>query len=118
MDFRKKIILHVDEAVGGAVGADKLLEGWEGHASVLADRSGELRTAIHFHRDTDLGARDNIRMALHPQNGTASWTWYVTHFRCGELVTEREGEGEASSLAEAIASIDAALAEIMEGVPA
>jgi hypothetical protein len=116
MDFCKKIILHVDDAVGGDVGADRLLQGWEGCASVFADRSGELRTAIHFHRDTEFGARDNISMSLHLQNGSASWTWYVSRFVRGEPV--KESDGMASSLAEAIASVDAAVAEIKEGATA
>jgi hypothetical protein len=116
MDFRQTITLHVDESVGGVVGADKLLEGWQGLASISATY-GTLSSSISFFREIDLTNLDRLWLTLNPRDGTwnrsHAWGWHAETTRSGI-----RREGEASSLAEAIAAVDAVVAEIKTLTPA
>jgi hypothetical protein len=109
MDMKAKI--RVDRTVAPDV--ETLLKDWNayGDLSVVA---GLLEVGIFFRKEIKLPGIELIYLTLHPMKGKADWYWYAHPIND----TLPSKEGQAGSLAEAIAAAEAAAAEIKEGAPA
>ncbi|WP_262265526.1 hypothetical protein [Microvirga yunnanensis] len=121
MNFRQNITLDVAGELGGDVGAAELLKGWDASASVSTGYipAGSLNVRIDFYRHVDLAGHGRVEMCLLPRNGQdgkETWSWWVETQTGWPRGIRREGD--ASSLPEATAAVDAAVAEIQALAPA
>jgi hypothetical protein len=108
--LQQEVLLTVDDNV--APDADKLLRGWKGGAD-LSVLGSSLRAAIFFTKSVEHGRRE-IDLGLYPSHCDLCWSWSA---RIRSLGGD-ERNGEARSLAGAIAQIDAAVAALKEGIAA